>query len=994
MTILLFCLSLFFVPPLIASTWSTFYGGTDYDDAASVKATGDGGCIVAGNSGSFGAGSQAWVLKIHASGTVEWQKTYTNTDKESYHASSIDLISDGGCIIAGSVQTCYETDGPLCQGYGWLAKLTAAGEIVWQKGVKDMDGYGSSFSAVHTTGDNGFIAVGSGGTVGTVTATSKLWVVKVDADGAVQWQRFYHNDNITDSFAHSVAPTQDGGYVVAGALFSALTGWSDGYDIWALKLDINGNVEWHAMYRSPAGYDIGYSVQQTADGGYAIGGQTEDAMGYGTDGLVVKLSSEGAIEWQKTYETNSGDGITQIQQTNDGGYIVGGLYQTGGVAAKLNHGGAIEWTHGYQCNRIVSMTQTADNMFMISEDRSIREGISSVDVLLLKTDETGTINTCLSVVDADVQVSDASLTVNNFTITAHSPDLRIINTLAVSTDTAVMPVQQCPYKSLALVLSTSQAYALSSPEGMHCVGRNCSGLYPGGSIVELTVYHEAGASTTAWGGDCAGCPSEETSCSVYMDGDKTCTAVFAAQKGDIDGNGTAGLGDAVLALQSIAGRNPAIPIGYGVSGADVNGNNTIDQAEAIYALQKTAMLRPPFAPTGVTAIADIEQATISWNAVQGATAYHIYWATTPAVTKTGGIKIACVASPYIHTGLTRGTTYYYIVTAEDSSGESAPSAEVSATPFTGWIQTGLNAGLGRSLYVSDSSDIYAATYDGVFSASDDGMPWISRGLAGTDVSDIIRSNEYILAATLEGIYRSSDNGITWTLMNGSPGISAGGGIYGPHVFAKNSTHLFIIAWARGIFRSDDDGATWEQVHLGSDGEGYQDYAASATFVSTAGEQVFINGKEPFSGGGGSVIWSSSDNGATWSYSSSPSVYPIQSLHFDNGNLFACGTMGVYLSTDLGNSWSTQYSNTIGQQGELLGLGTFRNIISYNDALIAAVDFGSIHISRDNGITWAGFNEGLISDWTFTGLAIKPPYIWALSEFGNAYRRLLSEVIPN
>ena len=146
-------------------------------------------------------------------------------------------------------------------------------------------------------------------------------------------------------------------------------------------------------------------------------------------------------------------------------------------------------------------------------------------------------------------------------------------------------------------------------------------------------------------------------------------------------------------------------------------------------------------------------------------------------------------------------------------------------------------------------------------------------------------------------------------------------------------------------------------------EGYQDYAASATFVSTAGEQVFINGEEPFSGGGGSVIWSSSDNGATWSYSSSPSVYPIQSLHFDNGNLFACGAMGVYLSTDLGNSWSTQYSNTIGQQGELLGLGTFRNIISYNDALIAAVDFGSIHISRDNGITWAGFNEGLISDWT-------------------------------
>jgi hypothetical protein len=62
--------------------------------------------------------------------------------------------------------TCYETDGPLCQGYGWLAKLDADDNILWQKGFKDTEGYAafsppfkqpmtmdSSLSAADVNGD-------------------------------------------------------------------------------------------------------------------------------------------------------------------------------------------------------------------------------------------------------------------------------------------------------------------------------------------------------------------------------------------------------------------------------------------------------------------------------------------------------------------------------------------------------------------------------------------------------------------------------------------------------------------------------------------------------------------------------------------------------------------------------------------------------------------------------------------------------------------------
>ncbi len=399
-------------------------------------------------------------------------------------------------------------------------------------------------------------------------------------------------------------------------------------------------------------------------------------------------------------------------------------------------------------------------------------------------------------------------------------------------------------------------------------------------------------------------------------------------------------------------------------------------------------------PVNVSAVAGTGRVTISWDAVQDATSYNIYWSNSSGVTKTSGTKITGATSPYIHSGLTNSTKYYYAVAAEGAKGESDLSSEVSAVPFAGWLQTQINPGLGRSLYATDT-EIYAATYDGVFSTTSDGMPWFSKGLNGEnrkDVSDIITSNGYILAATLDGVYRSSNNGVTWDLMAGSPSVSAGGGIYGPHVFAKNSTHLFIIGWAggiSGIFRSTDNGATWQQTPLGSDEGSSVDYAESALFVYTVGEQVFINGHKPHDWS--NVIWTSTDNGNSWTWMAPPNEQ-IQAMYDDNGKLFACGPMGVYMSTNLGLNWSTQYSNTIDGQGHLVGVGQFRNIISYNSVLVAAVDFHSIYISHDNGVSWTSFNEGLISDWTFTGLAVKLPYIWALNEgFGNAYRRSISEL---
>jgi lysophospholipase L1-like esterase len=89
---------------------------------------------------------------------------------------------------------------------------------------------------------------------------------------------------------------------------------------------------------------------------------------------------------------------------------------------------------------------------------------------------------------------------------------------------------------------------------------------------------------------------------------------------------------------------------------------------------------PPAAPQGVVSSNANSQAILSWGKVTGATAYYIYWSMTAGVSKETGTMIPNVTSPYTHTGLTNGATYYYVVTAVNQYGESAESGQVSATP--------------------------------------------------------------------------------------------------------------------------------------------------------------------------------------------------------------------------------------------------------------------------------------------------------------------------
>ncbi len=295
--------------------WTKTYGGVSNDYINSAQQTTDGGFIIAGNTTSFGAGNgDIYLIKTDVNGDIVWTKTYGGTNIDN--GFNVQQTADGGYIVAGNTTSfgagAYDI---------FLVKTATNGDLVWSK---TYGGVGMDFANyVQQTSDGGYIITGQTNSTG--AGATDVFLIKTAANGDTSWVKTYGGAML--DVGYSVQQTIEGGYIITGYTQSFGAG---SYDVYLIKTNATGDILWTKAYGTN-GTDVAISGQQTGDGGYIITGQTNCCGTGDYDNYVVKTTADGDTLWTKAYG-GPNDGVDgpndewgySIMQTSDGGYIIGG----------------------------------------------------------------------------------------------------------------------------------------------------------------------------------------------------------------------------------------------------------------------------------------------------------------------------------------------------------------------------------------------------------------------------------------------------------------------------------------------------------------------------------------------------------------------------------------------------------------------------------------------------------------------------------------------
>lgn len=312
-----------------AIEWELSLGGTGYESARDIEQTADGGYIVLGETNStdggvaagYGGTKDIWLIRLSATGTVQWQKRYGGSGLDI--GNHISITSTGDYLIAASTSS---NDGDITGNHGTggytdglIMKISATGNVIYSKcfgGSKNEE-----LMKIVIIGGRTYAAGYANSVDGDIPPNQKnydAWLLALDTDGNKIFSKIYGGSQ--NDVAYSITAGTGGSLTLAGYTTSNdgdVSGAKGSQDYWVFNVTPAGVLNWQSVL---GGSEADYcnAVITDADGGYiaagisySADGDIDDARGEG-DYWVVKLSATGTIAWKKNFGGSENDHLRSI----------------------------------------------------------------------------------------------------------------------------------------------------------------------------------------------------------------------------------------------------------------------------------------------------------------------------------------------------------------------------------------------------------------------------------------------------------------------------------------------------------------------------------------------------------------------------------------------------------------------------------------------------------------------------------------------------------
>jgi len=319
------------------TTFEKKYASSYDQSGRDVLPTPDGGYIIAGMTETqFAGDSDIYAIKTNSIGDMVWTKSYGGYQPEN--AYCILATADSNYFILGYTKSYGAGNYDI-----WLLKINPSGDTLWTKT------YGTSGEdegkGIIATDDGNYVIVGR--TYNSANASSDACLIKINPAGTILWTKYYGGPQYDTG--HSVRLCSDGGYILVGQTFSYGTVAGD---IYLVKTNSAGDSLWTKTFGGIY-EDEADDITINSDNSFTICGKSISYSAGSEDVWVIKTNAVGIESWNKTYGGTDKDVAHTIQQTPDGGYILGCISRSFGWInpdmwlVKINAVGDTLWTRNF-----------------------------------------------------------------------------------------------------------------------------------------------------------------------------------------------------------------------------------------------------------------------------------------------------------------------------------------------------------------------------------------------------------------------------------------------------------------------------------------------------------------------------------------------------------------------------------------------------------------------------------------------------------------------